>query len=216
MRKLFIATLGFEEKFVIRSLIRSGLSRGDSIIIFAPKGYTEDDKSLRAAETIKEIVSRILPDINMRIEEYDLQGDFAEEIFRIRNVIQSYQFDEIIACLSGGMRALILGVISILLTLNGYPITIEVEFENLERYVRIPLNVLKIPYNSRWVTVLEYLASGKSVRAISKDTRLSPATISRIISEMRLYRLVDEDNKLTEEGYFYVKMYKKVFQKKET
>lgn len=216
MRKLFLATLGFDEKFIIRSLIRNGLSIGDSILIFAPKGYLQDEKSARAAEAIKEIVAKILPNIELRIEEYDLREDFSGEICRARSIIQNYEFDEVIACLSGGMRALILGVISILLTLDSYRIVIEVEFENLENYVRIPLHTLKIPYNNRWLTVLEYLRTGKSLRAISNDIGLSPATISRIISEMKNYKLVNEENRVTEDGFFYVKLYKRMFQKLET
>lgn len=216
MRKLFVATLGFDEKFIIRSLIRNGLSIGDSVIIFAPKGYLQDDKSAKAAEAVKEIVAKILPNIELRIEEYNLREEFAEEICRIRSIILSYEFDEIIACLSGGMRALILGVFSTLLTLNSYRIIIEVEFENLEHYIRIPLNTLKTPYSNRWLTILDYLSSGKSVRAISKSIGLSPATISRIINDMRYYKLVDENNQVAESGHFYMKMYKRLSQKIET
>lgn len=216
MRKLFTATLGFDEKFIIRSLIRNGLSNGDSIIIFAPKGYLQDDKSTKAAEAIKEIVMKILPNVELRIEEYDLREDFAGEICRARSIIQSHEFDEVIACLSGGMRALILGVIATLLTLDSYRIVIEIEFENLENYIRIPLNILKIPYNNRWLTILEYLGSGKSIRAISKDVGLSAATISRMISDMKYYKLVNEENQVTEDGFFYMKIYKSLFQKNET
>jgi CRISPR-associated protein Csa3 len=216
LRKLFIATLGFDEKFIIRSLIRNGLSIGDSIIIFAPKGYLQDDKSAKAAEAIKEIVAKILPNIELRIEEYNLRENLAEEICRVRDIILSYEFDEIISCLSGGMRALILGVFSTLLTLNNYRIIIEVEFESLEHYIRIPLNILKTPYSNRWLTILDYLSSGKSIRAISKSTGLSPATVSRAINDMRHYKLVDEKNQVTEDGYFYMKMYKRMSQKIET
>jgi len=211
LRKLFIATLGFDEKFIIRSLIRNGLSNGDSILIFAPKGYLQDDKSSKAAEAIKEIVTKILPNVELRIEEYDLREDFAREIHRARSLIQNYESNEVIACLSGGMRALILGVISALMTLDGYRIVIEIEFENLENYLRIPLHTLKIPYNNRWLTILEHLESGKSIRAISKDVGLSAATISRIVNEMKSYKLVDEENQVTEDGFFYMKIYKKLF-----
>lgn len=216
MRRLFIGTLGFDEKFIIRSLIRSGLSVGDSILIFAPKGYLQDDKSIKAAETIKEIVFKILPDTELEIEEFNLQGDFAEEIRKIRGILQGHEFDEIIACLSGGMRALILGIVFTLLTLDGYRVIVEVEFETLEHYIRIPLNILKVPYNARWLTILEQLSQGKTIRVVSKDTGLSPATISRTISDMRAYKLVDENNRVTDEGHFYMKIYKNMFQKIET
>ncbi|MCX7796686.1 MAG: CRISPR-associated CARF protein Csa3 [bacterium] len=213
MKRLFLATLGYDEKFVIRSLIRNGLSAGDSILLFAPKDYLQDDKAVKAIEIIKGMVSRIVPDIELRIEEYDLFRDFPEEVSRIRNVIKGYEFDEIVACLSGGMRALIFSILFTLLTFSGnLKIIVEIEFENLEHYIRVPLSILKTPYSNRWVMILDFLSRSMSLRKISQITGLSLATVSRIVKDIRSFGLINEENVITEEGIFYLKMYKNMFQ----
>jgi arginine repressor len=38
---------------------------------------------------------------------------------------------------------------------------------------------------------------GKTIRVSSKDAGLSPATVSRTISDMRPYKLVDENSHIT-------------------
>jgi arginine repressor len=38
---------------------------------------------------------------------------------------------------------------------------------------------------------------GKTIRVLSKDAGLSPATVSRTISDMRPYKLVDENSHIT-------------------
>lgn len=204
MSRIFVATLGFDEKFVVRFLLRHGVRKGDTIIVVVPAGYERNEKASAALENLQSLIAKLIPESALRVLDVDLSAEPALSIRRIRSVIVERPFGEVYACLSGGMRALIMLVVSALFLLRGVAVSLEVEFENFEGMLEIPLSALGIPRNERWLRILSLLEDGLSVRAIAGRLGLSPATVSRDIKQMGVLKLVDSDFRLTREGKFYL------------
>ena len=64
MTKLYVSTLGFEEKFTIRGLLRASLNPGDFIHVFLAEPL--EDKAKNALEIVKKFVEEYLGFIELR------------------------------------------------------------------------------------------------------------------------------------------------------
>ena len=203
-----MATLGFDEKFVLRFLLRHGVGKEDRIIVVLPAGYEENEKASAALENLKSLIAKLIPEGALRVLDVDLSAEPALSIRRIRYVIFEQPFEKVYACLSGGMRALILLVVSALFSLRDVSVSVEVEFENFEGMIEVPLSVLGIPKHERWLRILSLLEEGLGVRAVAGRLGLSPATVSREVKQMSALGLVDSDFRLTSEGRFYLMLHR--------
>ena len=115
MSKLVVATLGFDERLVLRTLFKIGLDRDDTILlIYSKTGDPYDvERVERAVNAVKSIVGNLGVNI---VDSVVSATDFLEDVVSIVNSIARYgERGEIVAALTGGMRLIIIETIVALL-----------------------------------------------------------------------------------------------------
>lgn len=192
---LVIFPVGFDEKFIVRALVRKreglgGLGEGDKLIAVVPENYRREQKTVNAVDAIKSIAAPIVGEGNISVLE--VPADNEELVLKIKRTIEKNltQDRTILAVLSGGMRPLIISTLLALLSIKDVRVIVESDFENLSGHVSLELGPFLAPQNRRWEKILCGLLEGKSVRAIAGELGLSPATISNELREMVKYHLV--------------------------
>ena len=143
MTKALVATIGFDEKFIIRMITREGLNPGDKLFLYTlePVG----DKALKAIRSVRDFVfkyhGREVEVKEDTVNVYDFADALLKLIPAMRNIVETY--DEIVINLSGGMRILIIELLlAVMLACRSYKnpnIKIEVETENFENIVDISM-----------------------------------------------------------------------------
>ena len=177
--KLLILTLGFDEKFAVRALLRAGLSFGDKAVIFLAEPL--DERAVKAWRTVEDIVSRYFSGVNVETIKVNV-SEFYRAVSTIAEKLKeaSKGADEIIVNLSGGMRILILEVL-VAAHLLGLKATVEVEFENFLGLAKFPLELLRTTLDSKEKLMLRYIVSKgqTTITNIAKDLEISKTTAHR-------------------------------------
>lgn len=143
-RRIFLATLGFDTKFQMRTLINIGKNMIDHIIIVLPKN--NDERALRALSDIR----RLAVDI-MGINTENLEVEVSDPINAVSSIywrLRKYEPSVIIADLSGGMRALILETMIALLILHRHirvDIKINVWTEDMKNQINLSPALTETP-----------------------------------------------------------------------
>ncbi len=141
-----VVTLGFEEKYALRALMRSSLGRGDRFIIILP-----DDKHPRREKAynfiVEEIVKKVFPELEVERVEVNVR-DFYGAIHRIRELLKGLK-GKIVLNVSGGLKILILEVLAAASSLGLEDAEVEIEDIDSEDidvreapFVRAPLKVM--------------------------------------------------------------------------
>ncbi|MEM1985315.1 MAG: CRISPR-associated CARF protein Csa3 [Nitrososphaeria archaeon] len=132
---ILVITLGFDEKFALRSVARRGLRGDDEIFVILPKPV--DERAERAYMHFSEILSRMFQNLKIIRFEVDCRN-FLGSLVDLINAFKERKMDRFVFCLSGGFRALILEV---LLAANflGLDGDVEIEFEDSSSVVSFPL-----------------------------------------------------------------------------
>jgi len=201
--RLIIATVGFEEKFIVRFMISSrlGVDSEDLLLLIVP--VTSGSKSREVIEVIKKFSSDY--DIKLHVEVLSVDvNSFWFSVGKIRRTIEEivsrFTPRETIALLSGGMRALILETL-IGCSFSGLKGRVVVHREDSEGYVEFPLEVLKMVSPP-----IEYVRALDIIRKSLKEDRMtlkmlaeklgtSKASAYRIIRELKSLGLVEVQHK---------------------
>ena len=148
VRKLFILTLGFEEKFAVRMITRHGLDEGDSLIaITGPRV----EKVERTIVYLHEFISKYYSgDVHFSVREISPQDGFDEMVLEVVNILldEGKKYDRVIVNLSGGMRVICLATFmaSLLVApLLSKKLQVELETEDSSAFVIIPSGLLNLP-----------------------------------------------------------------------
>ena len=115
MSKLVVATLGFDERLVLRTLFKIGLDRDDTILlIYSKTGDPYDvERVERAVNAVKSIVGNLGVNI---VDSVVSARDFLEDVVSIVKAIARYdRGGEVVAIFTGGMRLIIIESIVALL-----------------------------------------------------------------------------------------------------
>lgn len=128
--RLIVLTLGFDEKFAVRGILRYTPKPEDVIAIITASPFVE--KAEKALKTLLEVLKNYAGIENIEIVEVDV-ADPESAKHKIKELISKYEC-ELIANLSGGMRALILITLAAVLSSNKKAL-IELETENLENII---------------------------------------------------------------------------------
>ncbi len=204
MKRLFVCTLGFDEKFAIRSFTRHGLEIMDKVLLFTAKPINE-----RVEKAYSIIRSFITFHHKALVELYAVTLDsFSKSVRDIRlkltEELKNGNYDKVIVNLTGGLRALVLATYTAFLllpndVLSGREVIIEVEFEDSSRLILIPPNTGLILRNldklkDRHKEVLAYLANkgDASIIELSTEFKLDTSTIRRYIYDLSDLGLVHE------------------------
>jgi len=144
--RLFVVTLGFDVKLVVRQLIsRYSVKENDTVIVVTAKAF--DQFSLERLKAALDDVEKILDYAGIKpkvihVDPTDVVGTIYEVGKTLINAIAGNP-TEIVLILSGGMRVLVIEVLlAALLTLPKDLLgksRISIELENLSGYVEIPL-----------------------------------------------------------------------------
>ena len=194
MKKALILTLGFDEKFCYRAILRHGLKEGDKIILITASLV---DKVKEAYEWIKKFIEKSYGrDIGVELIEINVKN-LEESFIKIIKKLKELEGYEIILNLSGGMRAL-LAIVLISLTL--YPIRnikIEIELEDFSGIVEIPQEFFQIKEigaklaKERREILLKIKEGCFDVKSLSKSLKKDESTIRRHIYVLNKLGLVE-------------------------
>lgn len=190
MIKVVAVTLGFDEKFAIRGLLRIGLNSGDRVLVFT--AIPIDDRVERALNILREFVSRYYDDVTFKVVDLDVK-DFYGAVLKagsvLKDEITGVENVEVVFNFSGGMRSLILEVLvaAVILGING---RVEVELENFAGVIGFPLKVLKsiAPLSNEFKDILHVLVNAGELNLSRLAKRLN---IAKSTVHMRVKRLVE-------------------------
>lgn len=195
--KIVVVTLGFDEKFAIRGLLRSGLSFGDRVLVFTVRPI--DERVERALGVLRNFVSKYYDGVSFRIIDVDVQ-DFYEAVLRIGSVLKDEFFGkegvEVIFNFSGGMRSLILEVLvaAVAIGIDG---RVEVELENFAGVISFPINIVKLssPLRKKYKEILRVLVEigEMNLSDLAKRLRVAKSTVHTRIKHLAELNLIETE-----------------------
>ncbi len=107
MSRVLIATLGFDERHVVRSMLRLGFGGVEKIVLLVPRGGVEE-RTKRAIEEIERLAS-IAGVTEIIVEEIPTE-DFVDSVATIYGLLKKAlsMEREVMVSLGGGLRALVI------------------------------------------------------------------------------------------------------------
>ncbi|MEM1546995.1 MAG: CRISPR-associated CARF protein Csa3 [Candidatus Methanomethylicia archaeon] len=194
MSRVIITTLGFEEKFTVRSITRHGLDRGDKIVLITGPRV---EKSEKAVSFIKDFISKYyLSEVSVSVKDIPIH-DIYETISRIKQILieETRGFDKVIVNLSGGMRIIIIAVILALTLLDIQDLMLEVETEDSSLLITIPRDLLYLPkVEGGKLDVLKVITRKSkpvSVYEIAETLGRDESTVRRHLQKLRRLKLIE-------------------------
>lgn len=118
--RVIVATVGFDEKLVVRSLLGLGLRQDDRIILVYAEPRDENARMRveNAVKTLCEIVRMVAAGVEeLPLSVMSLEDDLPRCVRYLREALGDEHVDEVTAILAGGMRPLIAIVLSALMLL---------------------------------------------------------------------------------------------------
>ena len=191
MKTALILTLGFDEKFCYRAILRHGIKEGDKIILITA-GLV--DKVRKAYEWIRAFVERSY-DVEVRLIQVDVKN-FTKAIKEVVKLLEDFKEYNLVVNLSGGMRALAIIVLLALMIRPMENVKVEIELEDFSGLIEIPQQLLRIHEIKRNLTnekleILKLISQGlKDVKSLSKTLKKDASTIRRHISNLEELGLV--------------------------
>jgi len=183
--KVLVATVGFDEKFTIRALMRYQEEIEEFIGILSKP---VEQRAAQAVDNIRGFIERYIRDrgrgIAYSFEEVDPSDPYTA-ISRLRRLFRPEK--EYILNLSGGMRALVIEVL-IAFTISRARGSIEIELENFTGKVAIDPRVLTAGPLSideeRIVNTIKKLGKA-TYRDITRETGIPRATVFKHLSALK-------------------------------
>jgi CRISPR locus-related DNA-binding protein len=204
---IIFATLGFDEKFIIRDILRRGIKEEAKLLIFTS---SEDPRVEEAYTTLK----TTFMSIQLKIEKYTINiEDSFSAISEIRNIILENikGQSEIIFNLSGGQRILLSYILSVIASerINCEIVMIS---EDSSFQVSLPSKIFFAkqidPLSLEIVKMLKEmpLKAGEILKKLGGDETIGRTTIWRRLKWLIKEGIVEYDNKtkqykLTNTGY---------------
>ena len=190
--KILMLTLGFDERFVYRAVLRHDVSEGDEIILITGKRI---DKVQRAFEMISNFVKKSYGEtVEVKLIEID-PLDVYGSIRKIGEVLKGIEERSLLVNLSGGMRALILIVIFSVLLMWKRNFEVEVELEDLSGIVRFPGKLLKVVgslFPASSIELLKMIREGVcTTEKLAKSLRKERSTIRKRLKRLEEAGLIE-------------------------
>ncbi len=194
MKTALISTLGFDEKFCYRAILRHGIKEGDVVVLFTAEMV---DRVVKAYEWIQRLLKTSYGDgVKVEIVQLDIAdvvGSVKKVIEKIKEISEDGEV-EVIVNLSGGMRALIVIVLLACILNQPRRLKIEMEREDFSGIIELPTALLKLIKSSPRedkLQVLEAVRSGmRDVRSISRTVGRDESTVRRHLSALEEMGLV--------------------------
>lgn len=188
MKTTLIATLGFDEKFCYRAILRHGIKEGDEIILMTAEIVEKVEK---AYEWIKKLIQSSYSDkVVVQLIEVDVKSP-VDAIKKVAEIIEKAE-GKIIVNLSGGMRALV--IIALLACIMNPKVNIEIETEDFSSLLEIPnslLSLVKSKLSDSNMEIILAIRDGlRTVHEIAKSVRKDESTVRRQIQELEKMGLI--------------------------
>jgi len=188
-----IATLGFEEKYIIRCALRySQRYRIRSILLYTstPTDRYAEERVERAFEQARRVLGEYL-DINLelaRVNPYQLLSNIEEMRSQI---LEQASMDRVIICISGGLRLIVAALLAAALLIpQPVPGNIEVSIEHdaEQGHVEVPLKALEgfRMLDRRHLNVYYKLREigPAGVSQLARETGLPKTSVWRILNRL--------------------------------
>ena len=204
---IIFATLGFDERFIIRDILRRGIKEETKLLVFTS---SEDPRVEEAYTTLK----TTFMSMSLKIEKYTINiEDPFSAISEIRNIILENikGQSEIVFNLSGGQRILLSYILSII---SSERINCEIVMisEDSSFQVSLPSKIFfakQIDSLSLEIVKMlkeEPLKAGEIIKKLGGDETIGRTTIWRRLKWLIKEGIVEYDNetkryKLTNTGY---------------
>jgi CRISPR locus-related DNA-binding protein len=190
--KALVTTIGFDERFVVRALIRY-LENIDHFIGILSTPI--EQRALQAISNIKNFIDKYVVDSGKRLAyefiEIDITDPY-EAIAKLKRIFTSN--NEYVVNLSGGMRALTI-VTFIAFIISRARGEIEIELENLQGRISIDPRIITAgPLSSdeeKIVNTIKKLGRA-TYRDIMKETGIPRATLFKHLSSLRSRGVIDQ------------------------
>jgi len=198
---IIFATLGFDERFIIRDLLSRGIKEPATIILFSS---SEDEKVDKAYNTIKNFVKPL----NVNVEKITINiKDPYYAISEIRKIIKEYIKKDfnVVFNLSGGQRILIFYILAVIASL-GIKGEIVMVSEDSTFSISLPTDIFfNLNLDEVERKILEFMKD-KSVKPkeIIEGLGISRVTVWRKLQRLISLGLVEYKNRkycLTNLGY---------------
>lgn len=193
---ILLITLGFDERFALRAILRNGVTQRDAIYLFMSEGG--DPRAEKAFGALREIVAKGFPELKVEKVEVPL-GSFPLAVSRLRTFLKQLAGQKTILNLSGGQRALLVSLLSAALSLD-LDSEVEVETEDSRTIFQFPLKMLKtIPLDELDTRILKLMRENYplKIKDIAQRLGVSKPTIWRRLERMRREGLVTRDEQNT-------------------
>ncbi|MDT7889064.1 MAG: CRISPR-associated CARF protein Csa3 [Desulfurococcales archaeon] len=192
MARALVTTIGFDERFVVRALIRY-LENIDHFIGILSTPI--EQRALQAISNIKNFIDKYVVDSGKRLAyefiEIDITDPY-EAIAKLKRIFTSN--NEYVVNLSGGMRALTI-VTFIAFIISRARGEIEIELENLQGRISIDPRIITAgPLSSdeeKIVNTIKKLGRA-TYRDIMKETGIPRATLFKHLSSLRSRGVIDQ------------------------
>ena len=190
MRTALINTVGFDEKFCYRAILRHGIKERDKVILITGKKV---DRVVKACEWVQQLLRNSYGD-QVEVEVIEINVDnVVGSIKTLKSKIEELEDFRVIVNLSGGMRAItVIVLLACLMSSKG--VRLELETEDFETIVVLPeelLKLIKTPIGNDKVEVLRLISEGcNGVVEIANRLEKDPSTIRRHIAALEKMGLV--------------------------
>ncbi|MCD6458390.1 MAG: CRISPR locus-related DNA-binding protein [Thermoproteales archaeon] len=190
---IFVFTLGFEEKYVLRSLTTKGVTKNDEIWIIIPK--PRSDRTDTALSFIKMSLRKLF-DKNVNVFEVPID-DFYLSVKELRDLLDGLlQKGEIMLNISGGMKILALALLAAALTLNK-EFKITILREDMGKIYELPSIVFRpISLDNIDIKILRKLSKAGLISAskLARELKYSRTTVWRRLERLIVEGLVEKVN----------------------
>lgn len=208
MNRLFISTLGFDEAFSIRFLMRNQPQPGDVVLVVS--SLPDDARSMSAYQQLETFLTKYLPGVELKNIHVPVDKVY-QSIAIIAKAIKSLKISNVIVNLSGGMRILVLEVLAAVKMVFDDSADIEVELEDKRSILKFKPSIMNLRMPSdRQICILRAMKElGKevSLKKIEYKTGIPRSSVYKEIIKMEEEGLVTRiDSKrftLTDLGYVW-------------
>jgi len=140
MEKTLFVTLGFDEKFTIRALMRHKLEKNDTLVILTAKPIV--DRVEKALSSIKNFIASYSQGIKVEVVEVPVT-EVIKAVATIKEVLEKYRNCNLVLNVSGGMRALVVET-CIAAALSSVDFKLELETEDSSAYLEFPTELFRL------------------------------------------------------------------------
>ncbi len=193
MTRVLLATLGFDERHVVRSLLRLGFGGVAEVLLLVPAGGVEE-RTLKAVDEIKKLASMASVD---RVEMVEIPvDDIVDGVARIYRVVREAveKYSEAVVSLGGGLRALVVETLLAVLLLPDHirdRITVVVDLETGKGSIEFKPSIAFMP-----------MLTDVDMRVLALAVKKGSITLGEALNELSIPRstIWKALEKLREEG----------------